>query len=282
MSSPTGPEPPASPDARSTDELASRWKIVGASVRGAAHEADATEGQDAHAFATAGPWAIGAVCDGAGSAALGGLGARVGADAVVDALVRACDVAPDGPVAASRAFWTLHVTDAVRRARLAVEQALRNAPGGTDESGAPRIDRAHATLVLAVVHPGGGLFAHVGDGTAVALHGGGVRAQSKPENGAFANETFFFTEPGWKDRLRLTAFSGPVDLVLLMSDGGAALATAPDGAPHAGFVDPVTAYLDGVDAPAGCAALADTLGGPQTHAVTGDDKTIVWMRPPLL
>ncbi len=264
-------------DARSGPAVT--WKIVGASVRGAGHEADGTEGQDAHAWAVVGPWAIAVVCDGAGSAALGGLGARVGAAEVAAALADVCASPPPGPVAAARDAWTDAVVEAVKRARRAVERALADAPDGMDDRGVPLFELAHATLVAAAVHPGGGLFAHIGDGTAAALRDGEVRARSAAANGDYANETFFFTESDWDGHLRLTAFDGPVDLVVLMSDGGAALATNTDGAPHRGFFDPVSRFLDDADAETGRAALAETLGHERTHAVTSDDKTIVWMRP---
>ena len=254
------------------------WKVVGASVRGSGHEADGTPGQDAHAAAVVGEWLVAAVCDGAGSTALGGVGAQAGAEAVVEALTTACRAAPAGPPGGARAYWHRAALDAVKWARRAVERALRDAEGGTDDRGVPLFERAHATLVAAVARPTGGVFLHVGDGMGAAVEGGAVRAASRPANGQYANETFFFTQSDWDGHLRLTAFEAPFDLVVLMSDGGAALATERDGGLHAGFLDPVTRYLDGVDAEAGREALRETLAAEQTHLVTDDDKTVVWAR----
>ena len=254
------------------------WKVVGASVRGSGHHADGTPGQDAHSVATSGEWLVAAVCDGAGSTALGGVGARVGAEAVVEALVTACKAASAAPPGEARAYWHRAALDAVKWARRAVERALREAEGGTDDRGVPVFERAHATLVAVAARPSGGVFVHIGDGTAAALAGGAVRAVSRPANGQYANETFFFTQSDWDGHLRLTAFEPPFDLVVLMSDGGAALATEPGGGLHAGFFDPVSRYLDGVDAETGREALRETLAHERTHLVTDDDKTVVWAR----
>ena len=266
----------AAPDGAAPDG-ATPWTVAAATVRGVSHEAEGTDGQDAHAVQTRGGWLVAVVCDGAGSTALGGLGAAVGARTVAETLALACGDAPPGAPVGHEAFWRKAATDAVMAARDAVAHALQKTPGGTDDRGLPLFERAHATLVAAVAGPDGGFFAHVGDGLGIALHAGEARATSLPENGDYANETFFFTEPGWDGHLRLTPFDAPVDRVVLMSDGGMSLAIK-DGALFAGFAGPVGRYLDTVGGTAGSAALAETLRDPRTHAVTGDDKTVVWAR----
>ena len=253
------------------------WRVAAASVRGASHQAEGTPGQDAHAVRTAGEWLVAVVCDGAGSAALGGLGASVGSAAVAQSLAQSCAQAPVCAPRGAEAFWRRAAVEAVAEARRQVAVALASAPGGLDADGLARFDQAHATLVGAVVHPQGGFFLHIGDGVGVAMHDGATRAVSLPENGAFANETFFFTEPHWDGRLRLTPFDAPLDGLVLMSDGGAALAFQ-DGALFDGFAGPVGRFLATVDDQAGSDALAETLASPKTFAATGDDKTVVWAR----
>ncbi|HEX9952493.1 MAG TPA: protein phosphatase 2C domain-containing protein [Rubricoccaceae bacterium] len=251
------------------------WTVAAASVRGAAHAADGTPGQDAHAVATPGEWLVAVVCDGAGSALLSETGATVGAAAACGAFARACAAAPDGPP--TEAYWRPAAHAAVAEARAAVARALAETPDGTDDRGLPCFERAHATLVCAVARPGGGLLVHIGDGTAIVTHGDAVRAVSAPENGVYANETFFFTEPDWDAHLRLTPVAPPFDNVVLLSDGGAALAMK-DGALFEGFAGPVGRFLAGVSGREGSAALAETLADPRTDAVTGDDKTVIWAR----
>lgn len=258
--------------------MSAAWKVVGAAVQGAAHVLDGTPCQDAHAHRVAGDWLVAAVCDGAGSAALGGLGATVGAQAVVAALAQACGQAPPGPPGQARAFWHGAAIEAVQAARRAVERALAETDGGTDDRGVPLFERAHATLVAAVARPSGGLFVHIGDGLGAARSGGETVAVSPPANGAYANETYFFTESDWDGQLRLTPFGPPFDLVALMSDGAAAFATEAGPALHAGFWDPVSAFLDTADAGDARRALAETLGSEQADRVTGDDKTVLWAR----
>ena len=257
---------------------ASAWKVVGAAVQGAAHVLDGTPCQDALDYAVGGEWLAAALCDGAGSAALGGLGAEVGARTVAAALAGSCSDAPDGPPGDHREFWHGAAIDAVKAARRAVEQALAQTEGGTDDRGVPLFERAHATLVAVVARPSGGVFVHVGDGLGAARDGGETVAVSPPANGAYANETYFFTESDWDGHLRLTPFEPPFDLVVLMSDGAASLATEPGPALHAGFWDPVSAFLDGADPDDGRQALAQTLGHERTDRVTGDDKAVVWAR----
>ncbi len=181
----------------SAPERPARWKVVGAAVRGAGHEREGTPLQDAYAATAEGEWLVAAVCDGAGSATLGGLGARVGAGVVAEALAEACAAAPAGPPARAQAFWEEAAREAIKRARRAVAQSLAEAEGGTDEDGLPAFERAHATLVGVVAQPAGGLFLHVGDGLGAAVAEGEAAAVSPPSNGAYANETYFFTQADW-------------------------------------------------------------------------------------
>lgn len=253
------------------------WRVVGASVPGLAHTADGTPCQDAHAIAHVGDWLVAAVCDGAGSSSRAGLGAAVGAQALVDGLGEACQDASaragDGRDDESRDLdaWTEVAARAVERARTAIGEAL------VAEGEAADLSLAHTTLVACALGPVGGALFHIGDGLATALGPDGAIV-SPPENGAFANETFFLTEPEWAAHLRTTVVPGPVESVWLLSDGAAALATS-GGALLQGFADPVSTFLSGSTTVDGTAALRDTLASSATAHLTDDDKTIVWAAP---
>ena len=250
------------------------WKAVAASVQGTAHRETNTPCQDAHAFAVSDEWLVAAVCDGAGSAPYAAVGARVGAHAVVDALVAQCAEVPPAASSTGGLSWREMCLRAIGSAREAVASAL-------PEDGAPleqRLAGGHATLVAVVATPAGGVFAHIGDGLAAAITDASP-VVSGPANGAYANETFFLTQPDWQDHLRLTEFTGPFRALLLCSDGATALATEPDGRLLPGFIDPLSAFLGRVSPDDGRAALHDTLSSERAARLTGDDLTVFWASP---
>ena len=100
------------------------------------------------------------------------------------------------------------------------------------------------TLVGCVASRGGGCFFHVGDGFAIQQGPAGDTVLSRPENGEYADETYFVTDENWKDHLRLTPLAAPERgaVIGLMSDG-----TAPFAVNRARsgffrpFIDPIAA-----------------------------------------
>jgi serine/threonine protein phosphatase PrpC len=165
------------------------------------------------------------------------------------------------------------VTAAIAEAR---NKVLALAP----ESGALLGD-FNATLVGCAAWPDGGLFFHIGDGTAVALDSRSldVLGMSPPENGEFAEQTFFYTADAWREHLRFTPVPARTDLVALMSDGTMTFAIASSRREvDRRFFAPVTKYLvrDDVSTEAGAAALHSTLSSPGACRVTHDDKTLLW------
>jgi hypothetical protein len=139
----------------------------------------------------------------------------------------------------------------------------------------------NATLVGCAAWPDGGLFFHIGDGTALALDSRSldVLGMSPPENGEFAEQTFFYTAEAWREHLRFTPVPAGADLVALMSDGTMTFAIASSRREvDRRFFAPVTRYLlrDDVATDAGAAALHSTLASPGACRVTHDDKTLLW------
>jgi hypothetical protein len=137
----------------------------------------------------------------------------------------------------------------------------------------------HATLIGVIAGPSGGLFFHIGDGAACAtdVETFSPSILSQPENGEYANETFFFTQPDWQQHIRLTPFGRQFDLLALMSDGVTPFALASETAgPHKPFFDPLSRYLRSHTREEGESALAATLEKDAIRRITGDDKTLVW------
>jgi hypothetical protein len=176
------------------------------------------------------------------------------------------------------------LTDAERALRQVVTAAIGEARDTVfalaPEPGALLGD-FNATLVGCAAWPDGGLFFHIGDGTAVALDSRSldVLGMSPPENGEFAEQTFFYTADAWRDHLRFTPVPAGADLVALMSDGTMTFAIASNRREvDRRFFVPVTKYLlrDDVSTESGAAALHSTLASPGACRVTHDDKTLLW------
>ncbi len=245
------------------------WRVYAASAVGKSHLDKGIPCQDAFAQAVEGNMLVAAVCDGAGSAAHSDVGAAYAARFLVDGVcskVRAYGerLARDEDLAAivlgSGIALLRHIFNDMAR-----------------QNGTLIIDYA-CTLVGVIASPAGGLLFHVGDGIGVvsfdAEDSGTVL--SLPENGEYANETFFITSERWESHLRLTPFQGPVRRVALMSDGAQSFAMEKKNAGlYMPFIEPVERFLLGVDETDGNDALAATLSDPRTFAITGDDKTLL-------
>ena len=85
----------------------------------------------------------------------------------------------------------------------------------------------HATVVATLISPKGGFLLHIGDGIASSFvttqsQSNGITIKqditSNPENGEYANETFYLTEPSWIKHTRLTPLTAS-QCVMLCSDG---------------------------------------------------------------
>lgn len=84
----------------------------------------------------------------------------------------------------------------------------------------------HATVVAALLSPQGGFLLHIGDGIAASFETSVTDScleiwqstTSDPENGEYANETFYLTENHWIKHLHITPLL-TVDMVMLCTDG---------------------------------------------------------------
>ena len=250
------------------------WKIIAASVKGSGHVDDGSPCQDACDYVPLGEVFLAVLCDGAGSYKHSRQGALHGVT-VVHILERRLRLSRGIELATEEAFRAL-IIDAIKEVRsMLLDDATKLSSTLFD---------FHATMLGCLYSPlKGGFFFHIGDGIGLALEAEthGVRAVSRPENGEFAEQTFFYTENHWCSHLRITPIPVGADLIVLMSDGPMAFAVRPSlNEVDSGFLPPVTRYLSQTDVLAenGIQALAETLSSPGACEVTKDDKTLVWGR----
>lgn len=252
------------------------WKVSGASVAGFSHKSDGSPCQDAHAAETLpGEWFVGVVSDGAGSAAHSAEGARYLCDMLLSHLcVRLREPrSNENPDHVDESTVRAWVEDGIEyvRAQLNDLSAMR---------GTTMAD-FHATLIGAVVGPVGGVFFHIGDGAGCATFSENLSSVvlSPPENGEYANETYFFTENKWRDHLRTVAFGSQHDLIALMSDGVTPFAlTRGSAGLSLPFFEPISRFIADNDREVTERALVRLLERDAIRHITADDKTLLLAR----
>jgi hypothetical protein len=245
------------------------WQVTAASVRGPDHARERRPRQDACAWRAEGSRLVAAIADGAGSAPMSREGARVCSAAVVEVLSGLPLPPRDGEEPAVRAAVEAAIADA--RSRLVCRLAC---------SGAGSLRDYCATLVGVWAEEQRGWLFHIGDGAAAAARteNPGDSVVSPPDNGRFAEETFFFTDRTWREHLRIMPFSAR-NLVVLVSDGVGSFTFAPRWRGlEAEFVGPLARHLDGRPPAAARRMLARVLQAPGAQAISGDDKTLLLAR----
>ncbi len=245
------------------------WRVFAAAAIGKSHIDGGTDCQDAFAHEVVGETLFAAVCDGAGSQPLSHVGSEALSRLVVRGLARRTSEGGDLVAMDAGAFKDV-VGDIIASARETLADEA--------ESAGVVLGAYAATLVGAIATGAGGWLFHIGDGQAAVEPQADDQAPilSMPENGEYANETYFFTGDEWREHLRITPIGQPVRTVALMSDGAAPFVmTKGNAALYRPFMDPVEKYLATATEPDGCAALASTLEDPRTYRITGDDKTLL-------
>ena len=247
------------------------WKIVAATATGAMHNRKNEAGQDAYAIGLIEEsWLVAVLCDGAGSVIYGLEGARLCSQQVVNNIV---DVVSAFSTE-KNGFTPKTVTDCIVHSIENVRQQLSKRIGVLADYA--------ATVVGLVAGPERGYFFHIGDGCGVALPWVDHKTRweeailTKPENGEYSNETYFFTDPDWQDHLRITAL-GTIQQAILMSDGVTHFAMSPGGEQvEERFIAPVCQYLQKTESSQGGKALYGSLASKNANQISDDDKTLIY------
>ncbi len=184
--------------------------VAGGKCVGRGHAGTATPCQDAYATKVLGSVASVALADGAGSRKHSDRGAQICVDTVSGFVAKQFDtllrLSESRPVAVREMILQCAV--------VALRRHVRRKKYG--------IEDLACTLLFAAYKDGHVLAGHLGDGVIGVLDRTEVRVLSLPENGEYANSTFFVTDKGASSHLRIYQFdvTGNVG-VMLMSDGTA-------------------------------------------------------------
>jgi hypothetical protein len=205
-----------------------------------------------------------ACADGAGSASEGGLGAAMACEAFC---LRARDgLSGDLRVADLDAMRVLEWYRQVRD-ELAEEASRRNI----------RTREFACTLLTAVLSPGIGVFAQVGDGAIVLGADGAYGAVTWPTSGEYANETTFITADTFEKEFECVRRQAPMREVALLTDGLQRLALSyANKSVHAPFFAPMFQALLAAEVPDLLGPeLERFLDSSAVNERTDDDKTLV-------
>ena len=236
-------------------------KVVAASVAGLLHVNKKIACQDCFNY-TIGKNLVAVVSDGAGSAKYGKIGAKNVCETLCDLL--------------KNASFTKIESEVIRAVKVVREKLLLHRFNKTkNEEGLPSFA---ATIVGVVYNEGRGVFFHIGDGAALSLNDKADFIASRPENGCFSCETFFFTQKEWRENLRFTKIQNAKS-ILLMSDGLTSFAFKSDfNEIEHKFIYPINDYLFNEKSLIKAKkALINTLNTPKAQKLNSDDKTLVWI-----
>lgn len=241
------------------------WRIYAASGKGKGHIDNGTPCQDAYAHDSYNGRLVAVVCDGAGSASHSDIGALNCAQTISKFLA---EHSGDPEHACERSV----IEQAVSEARSIIEARAKELSLPSRELG--------CTLLGAVLYENGGCMFHIGDGVGlVEFDTAELPTLSLPENGEYANETYFVTQDDWRAHLRLTPFSGVVCCLALMSDGAMSFAFNRERTGWDKGLLTVKSYLSTVDESKGSNDLKDFLERENTYKITSDDKTLLLVLP---
>jgi len=248
------------------------WTVFSASAIGKRNLEQGAAGQDASHCVVTDDVLVAIVCDGAGSVREG----RTGSDFIARALAEqlSSTLHAEENFTGVQAAGSARIEATIHSAIESVRTRLANLA----DSRQLALHEFSCTLLGCVVSPGGGCFFHIGDGFAIQQGAAGDSVLSRPENGEYADETYFVTDENWKDHLRLTPLPAPEPgcMIGLMSDG-----TAPFAVNRARsgffrpFIDPIAAFLREATAPNGNEALRNVLESPRACEISSDDKTLL-------
>lgn len=243
------------------------WNVVGAAVRGAAHERFDLPCQDAQGYRVLPNGVLLAVvADGAGTARFSDQGAQVAVEETLRALE--AGLGENFPLGAEE--WICLVHDSFRAARDSVLEMA-------EKSGEVARDFA-CTLAGLVVTQGGLVAGQIGDGALVCQdNNGDLFPATQIQRGEYANETHFLVQEDALETAVIEYTDRPVCALALMSDGLIRLALKlPAQEPHAPFFLPLFHFIEAEEDETRAAdQLARFLSSARVNERTDDDRALI-------
>jgi hypothetical protein len=243
------------------------WKLLFQSVRGLAHVRGGEPCQD-HCRVRLrrtrhGPVLVLACADGAGSARLADVGARVACRGIVRIALAAVNDSPTTAIDRTTYLSWLH--------------GLRTDLDAAALAHGAAVHDLACTLLFALVGEQSTVFAQIGDGVIVAAGSDGYQPIFWPQSGEYANSTNFVTDATFADHLDFASHPGCLDEVALLTDGLQGLAlNLTARTVHAPFFRPMFAKLRTSRPGEGLAgALRRFLDSSAVNARSDDDKTLI-------
>ncbi len=181
------------------------YKVAGTAVAGKSHISNGIPCQDKTAFCRSADSLVISLADGAGSCSHSEIGAEISTKVCVDFL--------------SKNFDTLLLMDEKSTANEINEIIQIKLNEASKEKGVD-INQLSSTLLFVGVKKDSFIAGHIGDGLIGHLEKSHMGILSYPENGDFANQTYFTTNKNVLDHFRI--YKGVVengDAFILMSDG---------------------------------------------------------------
>ena len=264
-------------------------RVIATKITGGLHLAKQKPCQDFYQYACSGNKLVAVVSDGAGSAKYGKIGAKIVCETLVNVLINT----------------------SLKNVEEAVAKAIQMARGKlvihrlNKSKSEAEILNFSATVVGVAYHNNRGVFFHIGDGAGIAVHdsvslangadnlvrqndrGAAVFIRNKtnterytlsrPANGNFSCETYFYTMANWKECLRFTRID-KAEALFLMTDGVTNFALSDDMCRlKQGFIEPINSYLRKEPNKArALQALKNTLDTERARKLNSDDKTFLW------
>lgn len=246
------------------------WKSTASSVTGRSHLDRGESGQD---YSRAGSiriadreFFIGLAADGAGSTTDGGRGAELACETVYGCIIEA--LRQDGDLS--------RVTDDQIRDWITTSRTI--IAGEADLRG-KRLKDFACTLIGTVAGEDHALFFQIGDGAIVISAGGDYETVFWPEQGEYANTTFFVSDETYLESLKCLHRTGSPGEIALFTDGlqNLALSFAQKKA-HAGFFRPLFEAIrkdPGNEFSVFSGHLRNFLSRDDVSARSDDDKTLI-------
>jgi len=240
------------------------WKVISASVSGLDHENSGTPCQDANYFKILrNNILVSAVADGAGTAFMGDLGAKIAVQfAVKNVHIKSSEIDK-----LNDEKWKEILIGSVKPAQEAIEKEAKEKRMAVRDFA--------TTLSLVIAYPGVVVAGQIGDGAVILAENENLIALTKPQNSEYINETAFIVLPDALDTIQIEFWHGDFTHIAVISDGLQMLALKiPERIPYEPFFMPLFRFVSGSEEIEAQEQLTKFLRSERIRERTTDDLTL--------